>query len=134
MAVTFGNSPATRDRDLIRTLIGDTTGKLSDEFIDYAISSEANVWYAAAMCADVIGGQTGTVTDMTVGDLSIRYGTGQTNYAALAKQFRVRGSMSAVPFAGGLTQSDKDTEKDNTDRVVPAFSIGMHDDPASETT
>jgi hypothetical protein len=132
MSVTFTNKPATSNRDLVRILINDTTGRLSDEFIDYTLTSEASVWYAAAMCAEAIGGQYSQSGDMTVGDLTLRRTVNE--YRNMAKQFRVRGSRSAVPFAGGITQSVKDTELDDSDRVVPAFSIGMHDDPGGEST
>lgn len=131
MTVTFGNNPAGSNRDLVRILINDTTGKLSDETINYLLASEPSVWYAAAMACDMIGGQSGSVSGMTVGDLTVSYGAGQTNYTALAKQLRSRGSRGAVPFAGGLTLSQKDTERTDTDRVPPAFSIGMHDDGSS---
>ena len=129
MSVTFGNNPAGSNRDLVRILIHDTTGLLSDETIDYFLTSEASVWYAAAMCAETIGGQKSQAGDLTVGDLSIRRTISE--YRNLAKQLRSRGSRGAVPFAGGLTLTDKDTERTDTDRVPPAFSIGMHDDGSS---
>lgn len=131
MSVTFTNKPATSNRDLVRILIHDTTGKLSDETIDYFLSSEPSVWYAAAMCCDAIAGQQAGVSGMTVGDLSITYGGTQSNYASLAKQLRMRGSRAAVPFAGGIKITDKDTELADTDRAEHAFSVGMHDDVGS---
>jgi len=134
MTATFSNNPSGSNRDLVRILISDTTGKLSDETINYLLASEPSVWYAAAMACDLIAGQTEGVSGMTVGDLTINYGGVRSDYVSLAKQLRVRGSRGAVPFAGGITQSAKDTEKANTDRVVPAFSIGMHDDPGDQTT
>jgi hypothetical protein len=135
MTVTFGNRPAASNLDLVRILINDTTGKLSDESINYFLTSEASVWYAAAMCCDVIAGQSGPVSSMQVGDLSLTYGqSGQTDYKSLARQLRVRGSRGAVPFAGGLTLSDKDAEETDSQRVPPAFRIGIHDDVGSETT
>jgi hypothetical protein len=132
MSVTFTNSPAGSNRDLIRILINDTTGRLSDEYIAYSLTAEPSVWYAAALCAETISGQFSQSGDLTVGDLSIRRSISE--YRNLAKTLRARGSRGAVPFAGGLTVSDKDTEKTDTDRVKPAFSIGMHDDPATDST
>lgn len=133
MSVTFTNRPSASNRDLVRILINDTTGKLSDEAIDYFLTSEASVWYAAAMCCDAIAGQTAAVSEMTVGDLSITYGGEQSNYAGLAKRLRMRGARAVVPFAGGITSSLRDTEKDS-DRVPPAFQVGMHDDAGTDTT
>jgi hypothetical protein len=126
MSVTFGNNPAGSNLDLVRVLINDTTGRLSDETINYFLTSEASVWYAAAMCAETIGGQYSQTGDLTVGDLSIRRSV--VEYRNLAKQLRARGSRGAVPFAGGMTQSAKLTETLDTDRVPPAFTIGMHDE------
>lgn len=129
MSVTFGNDPAGSNRDAIRILIHDTTGRLSDETIAYFLASEPSVWYAAAMCCDTLAAQQGGKTSLTVGDLSIGYSAGE--YKSLSKSFRIRGSLAAVPFAGGISQSDKDTETSDTDRVGPSFTIGMHDDVGS---
>lgn len=125
MAVTYGNSPAQSNRDLIRTLVNDTTGRLSDEFIAWTLTAEPNVWYAAALCAETIGGQLSQAGDLTVGDLSIRRTVNE--WRNLAKTLRARGSRGAVPFAGGITQTDKDTEQTAADRPAPSFAVGMHD-------
>ena len=129
MSVTFTNRPATSNRDLVRILIHDTTGRLSDETIDYFLTSEPSVWYAAAMCCDTLSAEAQGKTSLTVGDLSVGYSAGE--YKALAKSFRIRGSRAAVPFAGGITQSDKNTETADSDRAEPSFAIGMHDDAGS---
>ena len=130
MSATFTNKPATSNRDLIRILIFDTdtsAAKLSDETIDYFLTSEPSVWYAAAMCAETVAGQYSSKGILRVGDLSIQYGVAE--YRSLAKQLRERGTRGAVPFAGGITQSDKDAELADSNRIMSAFTIGMHDDP-----
>jgi len=129
MTATFTNKPDTSNLDLVRILVNDTTGSLSDETINYFLASEPSVWYAAAMCCDTLASQAGGQTSLTVGDLSIAYSAGE--YKTMAKSYRIRGARGAVPFAGGISVSAKDTEKDDTDRVAPAFSIGMHDDPGT---
>lgn len=130
MSATFGNNPAGSNLDLVRILVHDTTGKLSDETINYLLSSEASVWYAAAMCAETIAGSISQSGDVTVGDLSIRRTVNE--YRNLAKQLRLRGARGAVPFMGGLTQTAHAAEAD-TDRIPSAFSVGMHDDPGDST-
>lgn len=132
MSATFTNNPAGSNRDLVRILVNDTTGRVSDEYIAYTLTSEPNVWYAAALCADTIAGQFSQSGDLTVGDLTIRRSISE--YRGLAKTLRARGTRGAVPFAGGITVSDKEVERSDADRVPPAFSIGMHDDPASDST
>lgn len=129
MTVTFGNNPAGSNRDLVRILVNDTTGMLSDESIDYFLSSEPSVWYAAAMCADTISGQLAQSGDLTVGDLSIRRQI--VGWRSLASDLRRRGSRGAVPFAGGISQTAKNTEQDATDRPPMPFRLGMHDDAGS---
>lgn len=132
MAATFTNRPANSNRDLIRILVHDTdtaNAKLSDETIDYYLSSEPSVWYAAALAAETIAGQYSAQGTLTVGDLSIQRQVSE--YRGLSKQLRMRGARGAVPFAGGIKISDKDTEEDDTDRVAPSFKIGLHDDKGS---
>ncbi len=129
MTVTFTNNPAGSNRDLIRILVHDTTGQLSDETINYFLTSEPSVWYAAAMCCDTLAAEHGGRTSLTVGDLTVGYSAAE--YKSLARNYRTRGSLAAVPFAGGIRESDKDTEATDTDRVPHAFSIGMHDDNGS---
>ncbi|MFA6358710.1 MAG: hypothetical protein WCY09_08665 [Candidatus Omnitrophota bacterium] len=40
-------------------------------------------------------------------------------------------SSTMVPYAGGISISDKDTYESNTDRVKPRFYRGMHDFPGT---
>ena len=131
MTVTFGNNPSGSNRDLVRILVQDTTGRLTDETIDYFLTSEPSVWYAAAMCADTLAGLMGGSASVTVGDLSSVNWLSAPQLRSLAKSFRMRGSLAAVPFAGGIKQSDKDTENADTDRVPHAFGIGKLDDQGS---
>jgi hypothetical protein len=131
MSVTYGNDPAHSNLDLVRVLVQDTTGRLSDETINCFLTSEPSVWYAAAMCADTLAGLMGGSGSLTVGDLSSVSWLSAPQLRSLAKSLRVRGSQAAVPFAGGIKVSDKDTEKADTDRVPHAFAVGMHDDQGS---
>lgn len=132
MSATFTNRPATSNRDLVRILVHDTdcaNAKLSDETIDYYLTSEPSVWYAAGMAAETIAGQYSAQGTITVGDLSIQRSISE--YRGLSKQLRMRGARGAVPFAGGIKLSDKDTETADSDRVAPSFTIGIHDDKGS---
>ena len=134
MSFTYTNAPATSDRDLLRMLLHDTssgTAKFSDEDLEWFAANSANIWYAAAEAADTMAAQvTAGGMRKKVGDLEIDYGSldGGTagTYKAMAARFRARGSRGAVPYAGGLTRSDKAAER-ASDRVTPSFSVGMHD-------
>jgi len=141
MSFTYTNHPDASDRDLMRMLLHDTSSgsaKFSDEDLAWFVANSASIWYAAAEAADTYAAQvTAGGVSKQVGDLRIDYGSGgggaAGEYHAMAARFRARGSRSAVPFAGGIFQSDKDAEKDSSDRVAPAFSIGMHDERGSST-
>jgi hypothetical protein len=101
------------------------------------------VYSAAAAGADMLASQTANqVVEKKVGDLMIRKG-GQgggsvsAEYRELAKLLRSTAARKGVTgYAGGVSIAAKDTERDDTDRVAPQFSVGMDDlDPGvSEST
>jgi len=35
--------------------------------------------------------------------------------------------LTAIPYAGGISRSDKTSVETNSDRVEPGFRVGMHD-------
>jgi len=45
---------------------------------------------------------------------------------ALAVDGVTSASILAIPYAGGISVADRDTVKDDSDRVVPAFSRSTH--------
>lgn len=117
-------------RNHVRFLAQDNVAgrmKIADEEIDLVISSEANVYMAAATVADTIAGRLGTVSSKSVGGLSISYG-GQ-HYTALANSLRARGAMYQVPTAGGISVAESDALNADTDRPVPDARRGIHDNP-----
>lgn len=137
MSHTFTNNPAGSNIDLLRVLLDDTTtsaSKFSDETLQWFVDNSASVWYAAAEAADTYAGVLAGKGSKRVGDLAVDYGGSVGEYRAMAQRFRARGSRGAVPFAGGITRTDKDAERADTDRVGPAFSVGMHDYTGSSST
>ena len=127
----------------VRFLIGDTnlsTGMLlEDEEIDWLLATEANVYMAAAMAADMIVtrmngavvGATGPITRKRVGQTDITYANGRTSeqYGSLAGSLRARGSNHQLPFAGGISVSDKATREIDTDRPAGRIRLGQFDSP-----
>ncbi len=134
MSFTWSNNPAGSNRDLMRMLLRDTSSssmKFSDEELAWYVANSASVWYAAAEACDTYAGKLAESGSKTVGDLSITRAVG--DYRMTAQRFRARGARAAIPYAGGITVSDKDTETGDSDRVASAFRIGMHDEIGSST-
>ena len=126
------SSPASGDRDKVRTYIGDTDTNdqlLSDEQITYALEEEASIRAAAALAAEWIAALFSRKADKSVGDLSIAYTRRAEQYMALAARLRSRSARVVLPYFGGISQTAKDTREADTDRVKPAFTVDMLDNP-----
>ena len=126
------SSPASGDRDKVRTYIGDTDTNdqlLSDEQITYALEEEATIRAASALAAEWIAALFSRKADKSVGDLSISYSQRAQQYMALAAGLRSRSARAVLPYFGGISQTTKDTREADTDRVKPAFTVDMLDNP-----
>ena len=69
-----------------------------------------------------------------VGDLKIKAGEKYKNYLEIMKSLEQEAAGSlpgAAPFAGGISKVAKETQEQDSDRVEPAFSRGMMDNPSS---
>lgn len=137
MTFTYGGDPASSDRDAVRLLVGDTDSddpQLVDGEVDYFLSSTGAVRPAALAAARAILAKYARKVDQSVGDLRYAYSQRRAAYEALVGRLeRDAAVKGAVPYAGGISQSDKETDQDDSDRVQPAFYRGQFDDPATET-
>ena len=133
--VTYSGDPTASSLDKVRFLVGDTNTadpQLSDEEILWLISSQGNIYNAAAMaCEQIVS--LGRLVDKKVGDFEIRGSSRARDLMSRAKSLRIRAAASAVPYAGGISRSDKQSYEDDTDRVTPAFHIGQFDSPGVQT-
>ena len=134
---TYSGDPSANDRDQVRFLVGDTDTadqQVTDAEIAFALTQHANERLAAALIARAIAAKYARRADKSVGDLSISYSQLQEHYAALATDLESRGGLLAgIPYAGGISKDDAETVEDDTDRVEPMFTIGMHDHPEGVT-
>jgi hypothetical protein len=107
--------------------------ELADETITAILALQPNAYQAAAMCAENLAGRYANLVDRQVGDLRASYSQRAKQWLELAGRLRTsasRGSLAlAVPYAGGISIADKLTQESNTDRVAPAFTRNLHDDP-----
>lgn len=108
--------------------------KLTDEEINNLISIAGNRYAAAVLGAETIAGKYAVSVDKTVGKLSISQGSVSQQYTDLAKRLRRESQLRATPFAGGISQDQKDSEISDTDRVAPSFTVTQFDAPGDSST
>lgn len=115
----------------IRRLIGDVlTGdqQLQDEEIAWAASRYTTIYGAAADCCRDIAAQFARKVDTVQGELRTLYSAQTKRYMDLARDFESRALRGAAPYAGGISNADKQNVVDNTDRAPPDFLRGQFDD------
>lgn len=105
--------------------------QMTDEEISWAIASRGNVIMAAADCCRQIAAQYSRKVDTTSpGPVATRYSTEAKAYADRAKELdaivQARG-IGVMPYAGGISVTDKTNVQQDTDRVSPSFTIGLSD-------
>lgn len=131
MTFTYSGNPSASNLDAVRFLVGDTDSadvQAQDAEISWAITQAATTRGAAAVIAEALAAKYARLTSMSVGDLSINYAQRQEQYSALAVKLRSdEATRGAVPFCGGISQSQKESVEEDSDRVRPAFRRGMHD-------
>jgi hypothetical protein len=116
----------------VRLLIGDTDNtspQLQDEEINYAVIKRSSVYGAAADCCFMLAGKIPRQFDFRAGDTEAKYSQSSKAYFLLAMKFE---NMSAsrgggLPYAGGVSERDKDSQESSSDRVRPQFIVGMDD-------
>jgi hypothetical protein len=121
---------ALSDASKVRIYIGDTDPAdqiLDDATIDFALEEESSVRAAAALAAEWIAAIFSKKADMSTGDMSISYSQKATQFLAIATRLRSRSAESALPYAGGISQTSKAAREADTDRVLPAFTVDMLD-------
>lgn len=106
--------------------------ELSDETITAILAIESDVRMAAAMCAESLAGKYASAVDKKIGDLSISYSQRREHWEKMAATLR-SSSRTALfqPFAGGLSEADKQARREDTDLVQPAFRRDLFDNPES---
>jgi hypothetical protein len=123
-------SPSNSLADEVRFLIGDTSSaspKLSNEEIAYLLSnaSDSPAFAAVQACRALIAKYSHLVTQ-TTGAVSVAYSDLAKNYKELAASIAVS-QARPLPYAGGISISDRDEQDGDTDRSAPRFTLGMHD-------
>lgn len=115
----------------VRFLIQDTTAataQLQDEEIAWLLSeSGGSVYRAAAAAAQALASRYASDVDRSVsgaGGLSVSGSQRFQQYTQLAQQLTAQAGKKGrgVPFAGGISEAQKDATEEDADRVRPAFT------------
>jgi hypothetical protein len=133
-AWTYTGDPASSATAKVRFLSGDidtTDQLLSDEEIAWLLTVWPDPFIAAAQALEAIVAS-GRLVDKKIGDLEIKASTRATSLLALAKNLRTRAGRGGLPYAGGLSISDKKVYRDDTDIPTPAFEEGQFDHPTAD--
>jgi len=135
---TYGGDPAANARDAIRFLIGDTDTTdqlLTDEEIAWVNTESSGtstgttaLYDAAYRCCLTIASKLAREADKQIGDLSVSMSQRAKAYreqAASLKELSGREGGVPIPYAGGITISDKEVDEENSDLFRSWFSSGQ---------
>ena len=127
----YGGDPSASFADAVRYAMGDTNPLnelVSDEEIAYLVTTVGSDVYAVASQAalNLSHSYAGRV-DQTVGKVSVKYSQLAAQWLAVYNSLRRKIGMEAPPYAGGISESDKSIDENDTDVPRSAFTVGMQD-------
>jgi len=129
MTWTFSDSIAT-DKDKVRLKIGDTDTNdqlLSDETIEALLAIRDDVVLCAIDACRAILAKLAREIDRSAAGMSGSRSQKTQHYKdILANLTKESGGETRVKV-GGISKSDNDTLRDDSDFEEPAFSVGMND-------
>lgn len=107
--------------------------ELSDESITAILVIESDPRVAAAICAESLAGKYSSLVDKKIGDLSISYSQRAKQWADIAGKLRSSARSTLFePWAGGLSEGDKEARRADTDLVQPAFRRDLFENVGTE--
>ena len=126
MTWTYSFNPSNSAKDEVRFYTGDTRCQdplLHDEEIEYLLKKYNNFPLNASIeaCERIIA-QFSRLADESVGSVSKSFSQKAASYFKTMEMLRTRMALNgAKPFAGGISNSDKQTRANDNDRVKPVF-------------
>lgn len=116
----------------VRMLIGDVVysdQQMIDEEITWLLTQSSNVYTAASQCARALAAKFSRMVDIVQGEMKTNYSAKARAYLAMAAQLDAQGKTRSgtMMYAGGISQSDKLDQVEDTDRVSPQFNLQMND-------
>jgi len=129
MAWSYSGNPSSSGKDEVRFLVQDTDSNdpmASDEEILFMLAEQGTPLPAAAALARVLAFRYARACDTAIGDYRVSLSAIAERYRALAKDLAGKAALAgAVPYAGGISASDKLRQEGDADRTAPAFRRGM---------
>lgn len=136
MAFTY-TAGSTSDLNRVRLLVGDTDSaaaeqqRLEDDEITDLITMYGGYRAAAPAAADALSAKFARLaTSKSMGQASLAWDRFK-QLRQLAQDLRAQAARVAIPFAGGMSQDLRDTNRQDTDLIQPRFRTGMLDNPPS---
>jgi hypothetical protein len=119
----------------VRLLLGDTDKDdplLSDQEITFLLSSEPNIYRAAATGAESIAMGSARMNSFKVGQLSVTFTGAVKDYMTLARSLRRRAVANVSMYAGGISVSERDSARLDTGIIQPPFVTDMESEPGTQ--
>lgn len=116
----------------VRLMIGDNRPGdqlMYDSEILFNIANFANLYLAGAECCRNLALRYARTVDSVQGELKTNYSQITKMYSEKAATLESRGMArgGAMPYAGGISVTDKQNYVADVDRVTPQFNIAMQD-------
>ena len=119
----------------IRALLGVDEATLSDDSIEVVIDLETNVYRAAAVCAKILAAQYADKINIKAGPVSVEEEAKFAHWKSIAAGFDSRASSGGCNIdcvATGISESEIDSQREDTDRVQETFYRGMNSDDSTD--
>jgi hypothetical protein len=130
---SYSGNPANGNVDHVRFLMGDTDVDdpyFTDEEVAYLVATSCDILTAALHGVEGIMAKLSGAVDESVGSVSIQFSKKNLGYQKLWDRLNVRIALEgAIPYAGGISVSDKEQRGCDSDREPTQFSVRMHDTP-----
>lgn len=131
MSWTYSGNPSKSDLDQVRFLVQDTNAKdklLNNEEIEFLLELEGSPLKASVKAAETISATFARLCDEAVGQVKVSFSQKFDHYKSLAATLKASSGVKlAMPFAGGLEESQKDVQEEDENRVQPIFTRDLHD-------
>lgn len=129
------HDPSASAKDAVRFLIGDTDSKdplLLDGEVTYLLNqANQSVLAASIRGCEQIAMKFARLADEAVGQVRISYNQKYQSYLKMKDTLRARIAIEDMtPYAGGISVTDKNTQKSNQDRVQPDFTKHVMEAPS----
>lgn len=139
---SYSGDPSFSTRDAVRFHVGDTNpceASLDDREIDYLLTIEPYPICASVKAALAIAAKYSRLADDSVGTSKAMLSQKSLNYRELAKELMIQckeykannANIIGLPYAGGISESDKESNEADDDRVTPSFKRDTNDFPGN---